>query len=128
MTSIRVAADLARADIPVMCAALAARLRSEPAVGTVRCDVRAVRKPSVVTVEALARLRQTAGRAGWGLELDGAGPELRNLLKLVGLSPLFGEPSAGFPGEPSTQFVGQAEQGEEPLGVEEVVDSRDPPV
>jgi ABC-type transporter Mla MlaB component len=111
MTSIRVAADLTRADIPGLCADLADRLRSAEAGGTVVCDVRAVTRPDVVTVEALARLRLTARRHGCALVVDGAGPRLRALIDLLGL----------------TQPLGEVEQREQPLGVEEVVDARDPP-
>jgi hypothetical protein len=110
MTSIRVAADLTRADIPGLCADLADMLRHRRE-GTVVCDVRAVTRPDVVTVEALARLRLTARRHGRTLVVEGAGPQLRGLIGLLGLA------------EP----LGQPEQREEPLGVEEVVDARDPP-
>ncbi len=104
MTYIRVAADLTRADIPALCADI-------PEGGTVVCDVRAVTRPDVVTVEALARLRLTARRRGCTLVIDGADPGLRALIDLLGLR----------------ESLGQAEQREEPLGVEEVVDARDPP-
>jgi ABC-type transporter Mla MlaB component len=107
MTYIRVAASLTRADIPGLCAGLA----DLQAGGTVVCDLRAVTRPDVVTVEALARLRLTARRHGCTLVIDGADPRLHALIDLLGL------------GEP----LGQPEQREEPLGVEEVVDARDPP-
>jgi hypothetical protein len=125
MTLIRIAADLARADIPGLCADLADRLRGSgddgslddgsldgAAGGTVVCDVRAVVRPDVVTVEALARLRLTARRHGYKLVVSDLHPELRALIDLLGLSESFGQP----------------EQREEALGVEEVVDARDPPV
>lgn len=112
MTPIRIAADLARADIPGLCADLADRLRGSRAGGTVVCDVRAVVRPDVVTVEALARLRLTARRHGYALAVVGAGPQLAGLIGLLGLSETFR----------------QAEQREEAVGVEEVVDARDPPV
>ena len=112
MTLIRIAADLTRADIPGLCADLADRLRCGSAGGTVVCDVRAVVRPDVVTVEALARLRLTARRHGYALAVSNVHPELRALIDLLGLSESFR----------------QAEQREEALGVEEVVDARDPPV
>jgi ABC-type transporter Mla MlaB component len=115
MTYIRVAADLTRADIPGLCASLADRLRGG-AGGTVVCDVAAVVRADAVTVEALARLRLTAGRHGYTLVVDGANPPLRGLIGLLGLTALLLQPRR------------QAEQREEPLGVEEVVDARDPPV
>jgi anti-anti-sigma regulatory factor len=112
MTLIRIAADLARADLPGLCADLADRLRCQAPGGTVVCDVRAVVRPDVVTVEALARLRLTARRHGYALAVVGAGPQLAGLIGLLGLSETFR----------------QAEQREEAVGVEEVVDARDPPV
>jgi hypothetical protein len=117
MTVIRVAADLTRADIPGLCADLADRLRNGPVGGpdsdpaTVVCDVRAVARPDVVTVEALARLGLTARRHGRTLVVDGADARLRALVDLLGL----------------TEPLGQPEQREQPVGVEEVVDARDPP-
>lgn len=115
MTSIRVAADLTRADIPGLCADLADRLRSGTAGGTVVCDVAAVTRPDVVTVEALARLRLTARRHGCTLVVDGANPQLTGLIGLLGLN------------QTLAQTRWQAEQREELVGVEEVVDARDPP-
>jgi hypothetical protein len=114
MTHFQVAATITRADIPDMCAALAERLRGR-AGGVVTCDVRAVTSPDVVTVEALARLRLTARRHGWTLVVDGADPHLCQLVGLLGLAGCL--PEAGR----------QAEQWEQVLGVEEVVDARDPP-
>ena len=75
------------------------------------CDLRAVVHPDVVTVEALARLRLTARRHGYALVIEGMHPELRALVGLLGLS----------------QSLRQPEQREEAVGVEEVVDARDPP-
>jgi hypothetical protein len=79
------------------------------------CDVHAVRRPSLGTVDLLARLALTARRAGGRLLLRGPDPELLALLGLVGL-PLGVEPP------------GQTEQREEPLGVEEAVHRGDPPL
>jgi anti-anti-sigma regulatory factor len=110
MTYIRVAPDLTRADIPGLCADLADRLRHRHG-GTVVCDVRAVTRPDVVTVEALARLRLTARRHGCALVIEGADRHLRRLIDLLGLRQPLGEP----------------EQREEAGGVEEGVDARDPP-
>ncbi len=103
-----------RADIPVLCAGLADLLRGR-AGGVVVCEVTGVTRPDVVTVEALARLRMTARRHGWRLAVGGAAPDLIRLIRLLGLTDLL--PQAGR----------QAEQREQPLGVEEVVDGRDPP-
>lgn len=114
MTYVRVDPGLTRADIPGLCADLADRLRLDEGGrkgGTVICDVRAVTRPDVVTVEALARLRLTARRHGCTLVVDGAGHRLHALIDLLGLSQPLGEP----------------EQREQPVGVEEGVDARDPP-
>ncbi|MFG3504485.1 STAS domain-containing protein [Streptomyces sp. NPDC047821] len=55
------------------------------ASGEVVCDVAAVTRPNLATVDALARLHLTARRLGHRMALRGAGPELRTLLELVGL-------------------------------------------
>jgi ABC-type transporter Mla MlaB component len=71
-----------RADIPALCAALAASFSD----GDVVCDVSAVTRPDIVTVELLTRLALTARRLGGQLTIAGARPELRDLLDLLGLS------------------------------------------
>jgi hypothetical protein len=124
-------AALTRADIPCLCAGLADRLRAGPGPGQVVCDASGAR-PDVVTVEALARLRLTAGRHGWRFSVRGATPELVNLFGLMGLGGfLAAAQQAAANGRRSvagTEAVGQAEEREQLLGVEEVVDSGDPPV
>jgi hypothetical protein len=107
-----VGAAVTRADIPGLCAGLAGLLRGR-AGGVVTCDVTAAR-PDVVTVEALARLHLTARRHGWRLVVGGAGPDLLLLVRLIGL--------AG-----ALEVGGQAEEREQAVGVEEVVDRGDPP-
>jgi ABC-type transporter Mla MlaB component len=110
-----VAPPVTRADIPVLCADLAERLRGR-AGGVVICDVAQVYRPDVVTVEALARLRLTARRHGWKLVVSGAGPRLVELVGLLGL------------GDALTEVGRQPEEREQVGRVEEVVDVRDPPV
>lgn len=112
--SFAVGATVTRADIPVLCAELAELVRGRGG-GVVVCDVADVAHPDVVTVGALARLRMTARRHGWGLVISGAGPDLLELVRLVGLTDAL--PQAGR----------QSEQREEAGGVEEVVDGRDAP-
>jgi hypothetical protein len=112
-TSFAVGATVTRAEIPDLCDDLAGLLCGA-AGGVVVCDVSAAR-PDVVTVEALARLRLTAQRYGWCLVVSGAGPQLRDLVVLLGLADVL--PQSGR----------QPVQREEPLGVEEVVDRHDPP-
>ena len=109
---------VARADIPALCARLAGRLRGRPRGGVVVCDVGDVVRPDVVTVEALARLRLTARRHGWRLVVEGAGPDLLGLVELLGLTAVLAPGSA--------EAGRQAEEREQPGGVEEVVDRGDP--
>lgn len=113
-TSFAVGATIRRADIPVLCADLAGLVRGRGG-GVVVCDVADVAHPDVVTVEALARLRVTARRHGWSLVVSGAGPDLLELVRLLGLT------------DALLQAVRQSEQREEAGGVEEVVDGRDSP-
>jgi anti-anti-sigma regulatory factor len=110
-----VAAKLTRADIPDLCAELADRLRG-CADDLVICDVADVIRPDVVTVETLARLRLTARRHGARLVVAGAGPHLSDLLRLLGLDGALPEVSR------------QPEQREQPGGVEEERQGRDPPL
>ncbi|MBP2705461.1 STAS domain-containing protein [Microbispora sp. RL4-1S] len=104
----------ARADIPALCADLAALVRGRGG-GVVICDVAEVARPGVVTVEALARLSLTARRHGWSLVVSGAGPDLRELVRLLGLTGVL------------LQVGRQSEQREETGGVEEVVHGPDSP-
>ncbi|SCG45571.1 STAS domain-containing protein [Micromonospora siamensis] len=113
MLCFAVGARLTRADVPALCADLAEVLRDRPP-GVVVCDVAALVDPDLVTVEALARLRLTARRHGWRLVVDGGHPGLRELAGLLGLARALFEP------------VGQAEEREQPVGVEEVVEPGDP--
>lgn len=111
--TLAVGAAVTRADIAGLCTGLAALVDGRER-GVVVCDVSGVGRPSVVTVEALARLGLTARRHGWRLVLDGAGPDLRALVRLLGLAGAL--PEAGR----------EPEQREQPGGVEEVADPRDP--
>lgn len=112
-TTFVVGATVTRADIPGLCAGLAEVLRGN-AAGFVICDVGAARA-DLVTVEALARLRMTARRHGGRLVLGGAGPDLLALVVMLGLADVLPQPGR------------QPEEREQPLGVQEVVDGRDPP-
>jgi hypothetical protein len=123
MDTFPVRSKITRADIPVLCADLAERLRGRPG-GVVACDVADLADPDVVTVEALARLRLTARRHGWTLRVEGADPGLRRLIGFLGLADALGQPRR----EPSGEPLREAEQREQVGRVEEVVDARDPPV
>ena len=78
------------------------------------CDVRAISEPDVGTVDALARLQLTVQRLGGSIEFRGASRDLRELVELAGLREvLLLEP------------VGETEEREETLGVEEEADPGD---
>ncbi|GAB3796050.1 STAS domain-containing protein [Micromonospora zhanjiangensis] len=135
-TRFAIGARITRADIPVLCAELAALLR-RPDRGVVLCDTSAVIRADVVTVEALARLRLTAGRHGWRLVVGGADPTLLQIVALLGLTDLLGpaddllspadlRTEPGREAGPSAEPGREAEQREQPGRVEEVVDRRDP--
>jgi STAS domain len=79
-------------------------------------DCGGVTQSSLATVDALARLRLDARRAGCPIELESAPPSLLELLDLAGLAALF------------LEGQGQAEEREEPGGVEEESELGDPPV
>jgi hypothetical protein len=113
-TSFAIGATITRADIPALCAGLAELVRGRGG-GVVVCDVSDVAHPDVVTVEALARLRLTVRRHGWSLVVAGAGPDLLELVRLLGLTDAL--PQAGR----------QSEERKQAGGVEKVVDGHDSP-
>ena len=83
------------------------------------CDVSRIVDPNVATIDALARLRLTAGRLDCHLWISGADDRLVDLLRLCGLSDVL---LASL-----VEPVGQTEEGEEPFGAEEGVEPPDPP-
>lgn len=87
-------------------------LSSTPAAVVV-CDVGGLRA-DIVTVDALARLQLTARRLGRRIELRGGTPQLTRLLAFVGLADVLG-----------LELQRQAEEREQPRGVEERVDRGD---
>lgn len=99
-----------RADVPGLCERLAA-LVCERGARVVTVDARDLGGPGADAVQALTRLRLTARRLGCELRFEGVDGRLLGLLGWLGLG----------------QVVGEAEEREEALGVEERVDSRDPP-
>lgn len=106
-----------RAEIPALCARLAALLRDRPAM--IVCDVGGVADPDAVTVEALACLQLTARRLGSEIMFRRARPRLRELVTFLGLGGVLTGLLTVEPGW-------QVEQGEQPLGVEEGVHPLDP--
>lgn len=99
-------------DLPELCERVRALLAG--AGSTVVCDVHALGRPDLGTVDALARLQLAVKRLGGSLRLRGATPELEGLLELTGLRQALG-----------LEMSGQAEQREQTLGVEEEADSGD---
>lgn len=85
----------------------------------VACDVRAV-TADARAVDALARLHLTARQLGCRLRLRHASLELEELVAFCGLGDV-------LPGELAGGHRGQAEEREQPLGVEERVEPGDAP-
>ena len=115
---------IARDDIGVLCDSLAPLLEGCRA-GPLTCDVGGVRRPDAVTIDALARLGLTAQRRGRLMHLRGACEELTDLLVFVGLGDLFPSSPVGGSG---VEVVGQPEQREQTLRVQEEADPGDPAV
>jgi ABC-type transporter Mla MlaB component len=116
-----VAGPLGRADIPGLCDRLQALARDAQG-GSVVCDVSGLGTPDVVAVDALARLQLTARRLGHEFRVRHACDKLRQLLDLVGLQEVLlscDEPSA------LVEIGWEAEDWEQRLGVEEVVEPGD---
>ncbi|MDI3385575.1 STAS domain-containing protein [Streptomyces sp. B-S-A8] len=102
-------ARVARDEVPQLCEQMAAGLRATGATEVV-CDAGALDVADLAAVEALARMRLTARRAGAVMRIRDPGRRLTGLLALVGLGELLGE----------------VEEREPPLGVEEAVEPTDP--
>ncbi|WP_190232837.1 STAS domain-containing protein [Streptomyces avicenniae] len=81
---------LVRADVPGVCARLEDELRRTGA-GTVTVDLAAVTGAGAAAVDAVARLRLTAGRAGCRVRFLHVAAELRAVLTLVGLGELLAD-------------------------------------
>lgn len=110
-----------RAEVERLCERLR-ELVSRSAPGPVTVDVGAAHRPGLAMVEALARLRLTARRLGREMRLRNTGGELTEVLARAGLDEALTAP-ATLRVEPG----GEAEQGEQPLGVQEGVEPGDPP-
>ena len=87
--SFTIAAPLERADLPGLCGRVC-RLLERAGPGTVLCDARDL-GADAVAVDALARLQLAARRRGCRVVLRHAGPELRELVALMGLSDVLTE-------------------------------------
>jgi hypothetical protein len=86
-----------------------------PEPGPIVCDVGGLVDPDLRAVEALSWLQLGLRRAGLWFELRNAGPDLRALIDLVGLAEVLSL---------RVEVVGQAEQREQVLRIQE---ERDPP-
>jgi ABC-type transporter Mla MlaB component len=117
-----IAGPIACADVPGLCERVLALLRSSGADEIV-CDVRALGRPDAGTVNALARLQLTARRAGARIRLRHASRELQELLIFVGL-----DAAVPVGVRLRVEPIREAEEREEPLGVEERVEPGDPAV
>jgi len=83
------------------------------------CDVGALVEPDIASVEALVRLQLAARRSGCTVALRRVPVELRGLLDLLGLEEVFPDWGSGL------EQLGQAEQREQPLRVQEEADPGD---
>jgi STAS domain-containing protein len=112
--SLTLRAPIARVDVDVLCdrARDLVRGRSDDQL---ECDVAAVRKPDLATVDALARVELTVRRLGCGIRLRGASVDLLELLAFCGV-----------PLGSVDELERQSEHREEPGGVEEERDPGDP--
>jgi hypothetical protein len=111
-------APLGRADVPGLCERLRHLLERKPAA-VVLCDMSAVPTDAVL-VEALARLQLTARRLGAQLRVRGASCALQQLLAFCGLTGVLPLDAAL-----RVEVIRQAEEREEPLGVQERVEPDD---
>jgi anti-anti-sigma regulatory factor len=113
-----VGGSLARADLPALCNRVRVLLEASGAE-VVLCDVGALVDADAVAIDALARLQLTARRLGSRVCLCHASEELQKLLAFTGFADV-----CGLRLEPERQ----AEEREQPLGVEEERELDDPPV
>jgi ABC-type transporter Mla MlaB component len=119
-TELTIAGPLERGDIPELCDKVR-RIAELAPEGPLVCNV-ADALPDAVTVDALAHVQLTARRLGTQLRLEGASPELCDLMAFFGLR------AALSARRGSAVEVGrQAEEREQRLGVEKEVDPADPP-
>lgn len=132
-----VEAGIDHAGIGAACERFAAFVGSFASGPVIVCDVGAIAHPDLATVSLLARMQLTARRHGRGIQLHRAQRSLIDLILLAGLDavlPLYAEqssPAVGRRGPPrasgsALELGRQAEQREEPVDVEEVVDGLDP--
>jgi ABC-type transporter Mla MlaB component len=107
------------ADVAALCEHIGAALH-ERRTDLVICDLGAVTDADIGTIDALARLQLSSRRLGCRMGVRNAPAELGDLLSLAGLQQVVG--LVGLRVEAS----GQAEEREEPPGVQEEGDAADP--
>jgi ABC-type transporter Mla MlaB component len=108
-----------RGAVAALCERARVLLERNP-TALVICDVARLVDPDAATVDALARLQLTAMGLGCRVVLRDPCGELRELLSFAGLADV-------LPLELGIEPIGQTEQGEQALGVEEEADAGDPP-
>ncbi len=89
---VRLAAPLTRAEVPQLCEHLRGQLELTGAMEVV-VDALALHhagQADFAVIDALARLRLTARRAGVGIRIRDPGPALVRLLQLAGLAETLG--------------------------------------
>ena len=115
---------------PDRAAELCARIQSSADAcpdDPLHCDAGRVEDPDIGTIEALARMALLARRLSRGLELDGARADLRGLIAFAGLAEVLRcEEAAVAETGSGVEVVGQPEEREVALGVEEERDPGDP--
>ena len=115
-----IAGRLERRDIPDLCDEVRRLAELTPRVPLVCNLVEAV--PDAVTVDALAHVHLTARRLGTQVTLQGASPELCDLLAFFGLRAALSARRGS-----AVEVRRQAEEREQRRGVEKEVDPADPP-
>ena len=108
-------------DVPALLPKGSGMVRGDPTI--ILCDLARLADADIATVDALARLALRARRMGCAVSLRDPSTELLELVGLAGL----GEVLPCAPGS-GVEVVGQSEEREEPLGVEEERDAGDPAV
>ena len=86
---VEIAGRIDRAEIPSLCERVRGAVEASTA-GVLVCDVGGLTHADCVVVDALARLQLTVARLGCRLRLRGASPELRALVRFVGLGEVLG--------------------------------------
>jgi ABC-type transporter Mla MlaB component len=116
-TVLSLGGPLARADLPALCERGRALLEASGAEVLV-CDASRLVNVDVVALDAIVRLQLTARRLGGRICVRHAPVELEELLRFTGLAEI-----CGLLGVDQRE----AEEREEPLGVQEEGELDDPP-